>query len=92
MESNTHYPTDSSLLWDAWRVVTRLLERARDKCRESVPHRFHTRKVKKLWLNITLHHEHVEGAASGWIGSWHWLGISATRTSRRANWWYPDRR
>jgi hypothetical protein len=30
-----------------------LLERARDECRESVPHRFHTRKVKKLWLDIT---------------------------------------
>ena len=53
VESNIHYPTDSSLLWDTWRVATRLLERARDKCRESVPHRFHTRKVKKLWLNIT---------------------------------------
>jgi IS5 family transposase len=53
VESNIHYPTDSSLLWDTWRVTTRLLERARDECRESVPHRFHTRKVKKLWLNIT---------------------------------------
>ncbi|MHB8974157.1 MAG: hypothetical protein ACYC3X_01900 [Pirellulaceae bacterium] len=53
VESNIHYPTDSSLLWDTWRVATRLLERARDKCRESVPHRFHTRKVKKPWLNVT---------------------------------------
>jgi IS5 family transposase len=53
VESNIHYPTDSSLLWDTWRVTTRLLERARDECRESVPHRFHTRKVKKLWLNVT---------------------------------------
>jgi IS5 family transposase len=53
VESNIHYPTDSSLLWDTWRVATRLLERARATCRESVPHRFHTRKVKKLWLDIT---------------------------------------
>jgi IS5 family transposase len=28
VESNIHYPTDSSLLWDTWRVATRLLERA----------------------------------------------------------------
>ena len=53
VESNIHYPTDSSLLWDTWRVATRLLERARETCRESVPHRFHTRKVKKLYLDIT---------------------------------------
>ena len=24
VESNIHYPTDSSLLWDTWRVATRL--------------------------------------------------------------------
>jgi transposase, IS5 family len=53
VESNIHHPTDSSLLWDTWRVASRLLERARDIFRESVPHRFHTRKVKKLYLFIT---------------------------------------
>ena len=30
VESNIHYPTDASLLWDTWRVATRLLERARE--------------------------------------------------------------
>ena len=30
VESNIHDPTDSSLLWDTWRVATRLLERARE--------------------------------------------------------------
>jgi IS5 family transposase len=29
VESNVHYPTDSNLLWDAVRVMTRLLERCR---------------------------------------------------------------
>ncbi len=29
VESNVHYPTDSNLLWDAVRVLTRLLERCR---------------------------------------------------------------
>ena len=53
VESNIHHPTDSSLLWDTWRVATRLLTRAREILPESVPHRFHTGKVKKLHLFIT---------------------------------------
>jgi IS5 family transposase len=53
VESNIHYPTDSSLLWDTWRVTARLLKRAREIFRPSVPHRFHTRKIKKLHLFIT---------------------------------------
>lgn len=53
MESNIHYPTDASLLWDTWRVASRLLKRARTISRESVPHRFHLRKIKKLYLDIT---------------------------------------
>jgi IS5 family transposase len=53
VESNIHYPTDASLLWDTWRVATRLLQRAREISRQSVPHRFHTRKIKRLYLFIT---------------------------------------
>ena len=53
VESNIHHPTDSSLLWDTWRVAARLLERARDILPESVPHRFHTRKIKGLYLFVT---------------------------------------
>ena len=53
VESNIHYPTDSSLLWDTWRVATRLLHRAREILPESVPHRFHHRKIKWLYLYIT---------------------------------------
>jgi len=53
VESNIHYPTDSSLLWDTWRITTRLLERAREILRESAPHRFHNRKIKGLYLYIT---------------------------------------
>jgi IS5 family transposase len=55
VESNVHYPTDSSLLWDTWRVATRLLKRAREILRESAPHRFHNRKIKGLYLYITRH-------------------------------------
>jgi IS5 family transposase len=53
VESNIHYPTDASLLWDTWRVASRLLMRAREICPESCPHRFHDRKIKRLYLYIT---------------------------------------
>jgi len=53
VESNIHYPTDASLLWDTWRVAARLLRRGREIVRQSVPHRFHRRKIKGLYLNIT---------------------------------------
>ena len=37
VESNIHYPTDASLLWDTWRVASRLLVRAREITPASVP-------------------------------------------------------
>jgi len=48
VEANIHYPTDSSLLWDSWRVLSRWLRRGRALARDLVPHRFHDRKTKKL--------------------------------------------
>jgi len=53
VESNIHWPTDSSLLWDTWRVASRLLKRGRGLCLESCWHRFHDRKIKRLHLFIT---------------------------------------
>lgn len=53
VETNIHYPTDASLLWDTWRVASRLLKQAREIDPASCPHRFHDRKVKKLYLYIT---------------------------------------
>lgn len=53
VESNIHYPTDASLLWDSWRVASRLLKRAREIDPASGPHRFHDRKVKRLYLYVT---------------------------------------
>jgi IS5 family transposase len=52
VESNIHHPTDASLLWDTWRVVSRLLVRAREIAPASVPHRFHDRKIKRLYLYV----------------------------------------
>lgn len=53
VETNIHWPTDSSLLWDTWRVASRLLKRGRKIVRESCPKRFHDRKIKGLHLFIT---------------------------------------
>jgi transposase, IS5 family len=53
VESNIHYPTDASLLWDTWRVASRLLVQAREIAPASVPHRFHNRKAKRLYLYVT---------------------------------------
>ena len=50
VETNIHYPTDSSLAWDSWRVLARLLKRGRRFSLTLVSHRFHNKKVKKLCL------------------------------------------
>jgi hypothetical protein len=96
MEANIHYPTDSSLLWDTWRVASRLLERAREVSPQSVPHRFHTRKIKKLYLYITRYisspsakrQRKVQGrfarSSSGRSGSWRSPEISARLSAHRA--------
>ena len=39
VESNIHHPTDSSLLWDTWRVASRLLKRAMEIVPGCCPHR-----------------------------------------------------
>jgi IS5 family transposase len=53
VESNIHYPTDVSLLWDSFRVLYRLLCQARERSPGVVSYRFHEKKVKKLYLFIT---------------------------------------
>jgi transposase, IS5 family len=55
IETNIHWPTDASLLWDTWRVAARLLCQGRVLAPETCPHRFHSRKIKKLYLFITRH-------------------------------------
>ena len=44
VETNIHWPTDASLLWDTWRVAARLLRRGRAIERRSCPHCFHDKK------------------------------------------------
>jgi len=53
VETNIHWPTDASLLWDVWRVAARLLRGGRSIAADTCPHRFHDRKTKRLYLFIT---------------------------------------
>jgi len=53
-ETNIHYPTDSSLLWDSYRTSARLMKDVSDEMRQiGLTHRFHTKKVRKLALYIS---------------------------------------
>jgi IS5 family transposase len=48
-ETNIHYPTDSSLLWDSFRTLARLLRQVKQELPQlGLGHRFHPKKVKKL--------------------------------------------
>lgn len=48
-ETNIHYPTDSSLLWDSFRTVARLVGVIQKELPElQLDHRFHDKKVKRL--------------------------------------------
>ncbi len=53
VEANIHYPTDASLLWDSWRTVVRLLKAGRKIDLKTCRHRFHTKKIRKLYLDIS---------------------------------------
>ncbi|KKM03449.1 hypothetical protein LCGC14_1774360 [marine sediment metagenome] len=48
-ETNIHYPTDSSLLWDSFRTLSRLLRNVQKELPQlNLHHRFHDKKLKKL--------------------------------------------
>jgi len=55
-EANIHFPTDTSLLWDTYRVLSRLIA----QCSTEVPawnlgNRFHLGKIKKLFTFVSTH-------------------------------------
>jgi IS5 family transposase len=52
-ECNIHWPTDSSLLWDVYRVAAREMTAGRELDRLGCPWRFHAKKIKKLHLFVT---------------------------------------
>jgi len=47
-ECNIHWPTDSSLLWDTYRVIAREMSRGRQIDPLSCPWRFHVKKIKNI--------------------------------------------
>jgi IS5 family transposase len=52
--SNIHYPTDSSLLWDSYRVISRLVQNTMAEIsRHDVKYRFHVKKIKALHTFIS---------------------------------------
>jgi len=52
-ETNVHYPTESSLLWDGYRVIGRLIDSIREYAPEAVGlRRLHRRRVKRLAYSI----------------------------------------
>jgi len=53
VESNIHAPSDSTLLWDSVRTLTRLLKKAKDFYpRSGIIYQNHTRRAKRRMLNI----------------------------------------
>lgn len=61
-ETNIHYPTDSSLLWDCYRVTSRLIGRVREYDAGAVgPGRLQDRRVKRLMLRIGRRANNKEG-------------------------------
>ncbi len=55
-ESNIHYPTDASLLWDSYRVVARLIRQCNKmESGLNLGYRFHDRKIKHLFTYISTH-------------------------------------
>jgi len=48
-ETNIHYPTDASLLWDSFRTLAGLLRKVQQELPQlALKHRFHEDKIKKL--------------------------------------------
>ena len=55
-EANVHYPTDSHLLWDSYRVISRLVGNSNEEYPECrMDYRFHDRKIKQLYTYISTH-------------------------------------
>lgn len=55
-EANIHYPTDSSLLWDSYRVLSRLIRKSNElEPAYNLGNRFHDKKIKKMSTYIATH-------------------------------------
>lgn len=79
-ETNVHYPTDASLMWDCFRTASRLMR----QCVEAdaaldMGNRFHDKKVKRLYTFIATHagkkraNRAVRRAMRKFIGKIEWI-------------------
>jgi IS5 family transposase len=69
-ETNIHYPTDSSLLWDVYRTLYRLITQARELGFRVPAMRFHKDDVKKLHLNVTRHSNSKKAKTQRKVKQW----------------------
>ena len=53
VETNIHWPTDASLLWDSYRVIARILSQMQAINGLPFSYRFHVKKIKSLHLFVT---------------------------------------
>jgi len=68
-ESNTHYPTDASLLWDSYRVGARLIDQCRKADRRlDSGNRFHDKKVKRSYTFVATHYSRKGAATKRAVG------------------------
>ena len=71
VETNIHWPTDASLLWDTYRVVARLIRSGYENISEDCPYRFHEKKIKKLYLDITRYSNSKDKKRRRKVKKWH---------------------
>ena len=72
VETNIHYPTDSSLLWDSFRVLSRVLQAMQQAHPVlGLAHRYHTRKVKKLAQSIARNAKSTSNSTRRMVKRWY---------------------
>jgi len=55
-ETNIHFPTDNGLLWDCYRVISRIIRTINEEEPSyNIGNRFHDKKIKKLYTFIAIH-------------------------------------
>jgi IS5 family transposase len=68
VETNIHWPTDSSLLWDGYRTLGRLIDKARELDPRAVGNqRVHLRRVKRL-ANLVARRANSKGRKASDLG------------------------
>ena len=92
-ESNIHYPTDSSLLWDSFRTLARLTRNIQKELPQlDLHHRFHDKRVKKLATFIARNasakskkaQRKVKGSYVALIRSSQWIHNVAQQVQQKA--------